>query len=120
MRVRVRLFLLLLSIVLPVNGMAQMLMSVGQLMPQAHVEHVPTQSYADHGMNDGGSDCVGQHEAGHGSFVCKSGHECKSSSLLQISLGKPPALPLGQPLLLHPSDNAPALIPDAVWHPPRA
>lgn len=73
--------------------------------------------HAEMGMQ---GDACFDHEQPGKDVVCKSGQECKTSSLLQLSLGKPLTLPLGQPVLVHPSDSTPALIPDAVWHPPRA
>lgn len=116
----VRLFvLLLLSLALPINGMAQALMVAGQ-GTLAH-ESMPMPAHHAHpGMADAQTDCLEAGDASKGSLVCKSGQECKSSSLLQLSLGKPLVLPLGQPPAAQASEPAPSLIPDAVWHPPRA
>lgn len=120
MQRHVRLFIfLLLSLVLPINGMAQMLLPVSQVGNMSHGSQAEASSlmHAEMGMQS--DECVDHEQPGKG-VVCKSGQECKTNSLLQLSLGKPPMLPLGQPVPVHPSDSTPSLIPDAVWHPPRA
>lgn len=113
------LVLLLLSLALPLNGMAQALMVAGQGTTPAH-ESAPMPAHHAHADMAGDSDCMSAGDSSKGSVVCKTGQECKSSSLLQLSLGKPLLLPLGQPPAAQASEPAPALIPDAVWHPPRA
>lgn len=113
-------FLLLLSFALPINGMAQALMVAGQGTLGAHESMQMPAHHAHQGMAEVETDCFEAGDSGKGSQVCKSGQECKTSSLLQLSLGKPLSLPLGQAPALPPSEPAPALIPDAVWHPPRA
>lgn len=113
-------FLLLLSFALPINGMAQALMVAGQGTLGAHESMQMPAHHAHQGMAEAETDCFEAGDSGKGSQVCKSGQECKTSSLLQLSLGKPLSLPLGQAPALPPSEPAPALIPDAVWHPPRA
>lgn len=118
----IRLFvLLLLSFALPINGMAQALMLAGQGTDSHHA--MPMPSADDHHAHPGmaQSDCFEAADgAKQGSLVCKTGQECKSSSLLQLSLGKLLSLPLGQAPALPPAEPSPSLIPDAVWHPPRA
>lgn len=114
------LVLLLLSVALPINGMAQALMVAGQGTPAAHEAMQMSAHYAHQGMADAESDCFEAGDSGNGSQACKTGQECKSSSLLQLALGKPLNLPLGQAPALPPSEPAPSLVPDAVWHPPRA
>lgn len=113
-------FLLLLSFALPINGMAQALMVAGQGTLAAHESMQMPAHHAHQGMADAESDCFEASDSSKGSLVCKTGQECKSSSLLQLSLGKPLNLPLGQAPALPSSEPAPSLIPDAVWHPPRA
>jgi len=116
----VRLFIfLLLSLALPINGMAQMLLPVGQGGMMSHESQAEASSLMHAGMGMQGDECFDHEQPGKG-VVCKSGQECKTNSLLQLSLGKPLTLPLSQPVLIHRDDTAPALIPDAVWHPPRA
>ena len=113
-------FLLLLSFALPINGMAQALMLAGQGSMAAHDSMPMPAHHAHAGMAAGETDCLQADDSGKGSLVCKSGQECKSSSLLQLSLGKPLSLPLGHAPALPSSEPAPSRIPDAVWHPPRA
>lgn len=113
--------LLLLSLALPINGMAQMVLptSQGWAMQHDHAE-MSMAMHADKAAITDDAECLEHDASGKSSAVCKSGQECKTSSLLQVSLGRAPLLPLGQQVSVHPSDIAPALIPDAVWHPPRA
>ncbi len=96
-----------------------MLLPVGQGTMMSHGSHAEASSLMQATMDMQSSECLDHEQPGKGVF-CKSGKECKTSSLLQLSLGKPPTLPLGKPVPVHPSDFTPALIPDAVWHPPRA
>lgn len=72
------------------------------------------------GMSAMGQDCC--HDMAspseHGK-PCKPGQECKTASLLQVSVVKPPVA-LSSPLLsAFSSDFLPARIPSGVWRPPR-
>lgn len=121
MHVTVRLVLLLLSLTLPINGMAHMLMPAGEhKMMHSGDAPISMSMHAEEAGMGADDECFEHDKTGKSTGVCKSGQECKTSSLLQFSLGKAPLLPAGQQVSAHPSDIAPSLIPDAVWHPPRA
>ncbi len=65
-------------------------------------------------------DCCDEQKSAHaGSKVCKSGEECKTSSLLQVVSIKA-ALHVGhQPALVSRSAFIPTPAPGGVWRPPR-
>ena len=119
--------LLLISLMLPVNGMAQSLMGLGTLPTSERFESAAP--YADHGSHAAMQadihtpdamcgDCShAEHNAG--SLVCDSGQECKTSSLLQVMSGGHPNVPSGHSLAVFSSEFLPAAVADAVWHPPR-
>lgn len=120
MRRQVRVFvLLLLALALPINGMAQLLLPGGHGGMMKHESAAEAPDLMHSAMDMQAIGCL-DHEKPSKSGVCKSGQECKTNSLLQLSFGKPLTLPLNRPVFIHPNDSTPALIPDAVWHPPRA
>lgn len=133
MKRSIRLFMLLLiSLMLPINGMAQTLMGVGSSSASQVSESVA--SHASHGTPDGHAGmsmhddhtkdamCGNCSDAEHNddSLVCKSGQECKTSSLLQVFAGTHPRVPPAQSLAVFNSDFLPTAVADAVWHPPRS
>lgn len=132
MKRSIRLFMLLLvSLMLPINGMAQSLMGLGSLPISEPFESAATHaghgSHGSHGtkgvdshaLDAMCSDCShAEHNAG--SVVCESGQECKTSSLLQVMSGEHPNVPSGQSLTVFSSEFLPAAVADAVWHPPRS
>lgn len=123
--------LLLISLMLPINGMAQSLMGLGGLpAPERFESAAPHADHGSHGAHDAMQ--VGMHatdamcgECSHtehnaGSLVCESGQECKTSSLLPVMSGEHPDVPSGQSLAVFSSEFLPAAVADAVWHPPRS
>lgn len=105
------LLLLLLSLTLPLNGVAG---ALAFAEPCAMGQHGIS-------MEDmQASCCEDQHKPLSSSKVCKTGQECKSSSMLQVTVIKTPLL------LSHPaavsltSDFLPTTSPSGVWRPPRA
>jgi hypothetical protein len=120
MKLCIRLCLLLiLSIALPVTGMAQVLMTAGS-SSMDHANHqVSMAKMGSTPVADTEHECCAQHEQGDPT-VCKTGQECKTSSLLKITSMKPPLVALGQHVSVPYHGLIPSLVPDAVWHPPRA
>lgn len=55
-----------------------------------------------------------------GGKVCKTGQECKSGSMLQVSVIKTPVLPSHSAAVSLTSDLLPTTSPSGVWRPPRA
>jgi hypothetical protein len=58
--------------------------------------------------------------AEHGKKACKTGQECKTGSMLQVSVLKPPVTHNGPVLALAPSQAAPDRAPADLWRPPTA
>lgn len=105
------LLLLLLSLTLPLNGVAG---AFAFAEPCAMGQHGIS-------MEDMQASCCEDHQQQMSSGkVCKTGQECKSSSMLQVTVIKTPLL------LSHPaavsltSDFLPTTSPSGVWRPPRA
>lgn len=108
---RLRLVLiLLLSLALPLSGMAG----------RAVAEPCPMQAAGMQMPGDMPPDCCADMAgpAEHGK-PCKSGQECQSGSLLQVSTASP-LLSLSGPVKLScSSDFLPSSSPSGVWRPPR-
>lgn len=122
--------LLLISLMLPVNGMAQSLMGLGSLPISERFESAaPNADHGSHGAHaamqtdihafDAMCGDCSHTEHNAGSVVCESGQECKTSSLLQVMSGEHPNVPSGHSLAVFSSEFLPAAVADAVWHPPR-
>ena len=108
------LMVLLMILVLPVSGMAQtMTFDTGHAMSPSAM----ASSDAASELATSEHDCCDPDAFGS---VCENGQECKTSSLLQLALGKvvSPALS-PRPSALLPG-RAPTRAPDVVWHPPRS
>ena len=107
------LIVLLLSFTLPLTGMAGI---------ETLAEPCPMQSMGMTEMAGMNQDCC--QDAGkmteHGKKSCKTGQECKTSSLLQVSLlNAPPALLTSTPPSLY-SDPILSQAPAKRWRPPCA
>ncbi|MGY2464642.1 MULTISPECIES: hypothetical protein [Halomonadaceae] len=117
MKLYTRFFIVfILSFALPVTGTAQTLMMTGSFsMDHSNVYVTPESSFS----GDTEHECCSQHE--RDDFAdCKSGKECKTSSLLQVAVIKSlPFSPSQLPLVLA-INFVRSLAPDAVWHPPRS
>jgi len=102
----------LISLALPLSGMAGI---------QSPTEPCPIKTTGMTMMCDMNQDCCHEMSSStdHGK-TCKPGQECRSASLLQVSLGKP-ATRLSRPQILTIfSDSLPTQAPSGVWRPPRA
>ncbi|WP_248487999.1 hypothetical protein [Pseudomonas sp. CYM-20-01] len=102
---------LLLSLTLPLTGMAGV---------PSSTEPCPMKMSGMPMMSDMSPDCC-QDGAEHGK-ACKPGQECKTGSLLQLSLAvlKAP-LPSAYPLRVSASSEfIPDRTPSGVWRPPRS
>jgi hypothetical protein len=120
MKLCIRLCLLLvLSIALPITGVAQMLMTAGSYSMDHANHQVTAGDMASMSLADTEHGCCAEHEQGDPT-VCKTGQECKTSSLLKVISMKAPSVVLGQHVSAPYIDLIPSLAPDAVWHPPRA
>jgi hypothetical protein len=124
MKFYIRSFLiLLLMLALPINGMAQLLMPAGSsahhVMPDMEgMEAMATNHALMAGIDDAEPECCEGHEQGKAT-VCKTGQECKTASLLQLTAVKAQLLPAAKPVTTPYSDQIPSRLLDAVWHPPR-
>jgi hypothetical protein len=110
MKRRLHLLLLLLSLTLPINGMAGLIV----LSPPCPMEQ---QGMSMEDMH--ASCCEDQQQQMSGGKVCKTGHECKSSSMLQVSVIKTLVLPAHPTVMSFASDFLPTMSPSGVWRPPR-
>ncbi|MGQ7957070.1 hypothetical protein ACUTAF_05005 [Pseudomonas sp. SP16.1] len=111
MKRRLHLLLLLLSLTLPVNGVAGLL-ALSQPCPMG---------WQDMSMNDmPASCCEDQAQQLAKGKVCKTSQECKSNGMLQISVIRTPVL--FNQALATPSaqDFPPTTSLSGVWRPPRA
>ncbi|MNF34270.1 hypothetical protein D3C84_151070 [compost metagenome] len=102
--------ILLISLALPLSGMAGV---------AASVEPCPMQASGMAMMADMDQDCCQDMEkaAEHGK-ACKPGQECKSSSVLQVPTVKS-ATHLSSPMVVSlTSDFLPPKTPTGVWRPP--
>ncbi|WP_447750371.1 hypothetical protein [Pseudomonas nicosulfuronedens] len=105
------LIILLLSLALPLTGMAGI---------EAPAEPCPMQSLGMSPMAGMGQDCC--EDSGkatqHGKKDCKTGQECKTSSLFQVSVLKAPLPPVTpeRPTLY--ADLILSQAPSALWRPP--
>lgn len=109
-----RLFIfMLLGFTLPLTGMA------GIEMP---MEPCPMQSMGMTEMAGMNQDCC--QDAGkmteHGKKSCKAGEECKTSSLLQVSVLKTPSSTIAPTVPAHYSDLILSQAPSERWRPPCA
>ena len=112
MQRHLRLFLLLLlSFVLPLNGMAGVV-AVAEPCP------MEAQHLAMDGMQ--GSCCDDQQKQPAAGKTCKSGQECKTGCTLQVSVIKSSVVPSSQTVPSYSLDFIPAPTPFGVWRPPRA
>ncbi|EPJ76099.1 MULTISPECIES: hypothetical protein [unclassified Pseudomonas] len=102
----------LISLALPLSGMAGI---------QSPTEPCPMHTTGMTMMGDMNQDCCGDmsSSADHGK-PCKPGQECRSASLLQVSLGKPATRLSSPQMLTIVSALLPAQAPSGVWRPPRA
>ena len=109
--------LLLLSLTLPVNGMASRLMSAhGPHQPVDPTHAMASLAETDHGALD---ECGGDQATASDAQTCKPGLDCKSGGLLQVAGGKATAPLFGQP---GPSSLSSASLlgrSEPLWHPPR-
>ena len=101
--------LLLLSVMLPLNGMAD------RVTP---AESCPMASHgsAMDGMQDSG---CGDQQQRSGEKTCKIGQECKIGYALQVSAGKASFGPSRQAVPAFTDNFIPSLTPFGVWRPPR-
>ena len=114
MTVKMRSFLILLLVLtLPINGMAQLLMPA-----TSSVHHQMADMEGMSGMDNADQDCHEGQDQGP-TTVCKSGQECKTSSLVQIAAAKAAVIPAAKPVTTPYNDQIPSRLLDAVWHPPR-
>lgn len=105
------LLLLLLSLSLPLNGVAGAL---------AFSQPCPMEQH-DIAMAEMQSACCEDHpQQMSGGKVCKSGEECKGSSMLQVSVSKTPLLFSRSVAATPTHDFLPTTSPSGVWRPPRA
>lgn len=111
---RLRLFIVvLLSLALPLTGMAGI---------EAPTEPCPMQNSGMSMMAGMDQDCcqdMGKMTQ-HGKKSCKSGQECKTSSLLQVSIIKPPITPATHLQAPGYSDVVLSQSPSDLWRPPCA
>ncbi|NDZ07177.1 hypothetical protein [Pseudomonas aeruginosa] len=104
------LLLLLLSLTLPLNGVAGVL---------AFSEPCPMEQHGI-SMEDMQASCCEDHQQQMSSGkVCKTGQECKSSSMLQVSVIKTPLLFSRSVVITPTHDFLPTASPSGVWRPPR-
>lgn len=111
---RLRLFIiLLLSLALPLTGMAGF---------EAPVEPCPMQEQGMSQMAGMDQDCC--QDAGkmtpHGKKACKTGQECKTSSLLQVSLLSAPHHPVAPQTPSRYNHLLLSQAPADLWRPPCA
>lgn len=106
------LLVLLISLALPVTGMAALELSAEPCQMQSatqtyeHIGHLPV-------VED---DDAHSHE---GNPLCESGHQCKTGSLLQAALAKPGLIAALAPLSVHYPEFYPIRSNADVWRPPR-
>ncbi|MFU3596023.1 hypothetical protein [Pseudomonas boanensis] len=112
MKRRLRFLLVfLISLALPLSGMAGI---------EAPAEACPMQAAGMSQMADMDMACCHDLDkmAEHGKKACKTGQECKTGSMLQVSILKPPVTLTG-PVL---ADSYPVAVPDRspadLWRPP--
>ncbi|WP_137820191.1 hypothetical protein [Pseudomonas sp. 2FG] len=106
----------LISLALPLSGMA----GLAAATEPCPMKTAGMAKMAPETSTDAGQDCCQDmgSPSGHGK-LCKPGQECKSGSLLQVSIVKP-ATRLASPLVLSlSSDFLPVRTPSGVWRPPR-
>lgn len=102
----------LISLALPLSGMAGI---------QSPTERCPIKTTGMTMMGDMNQDCC--HEMSSSTDpgkTCKPGQECRSASLLQVSLGIPATRWSSPQILTIFSDSLPTQAPSGVWRPPRA
>jgi hypothetical protein len=101
----------MISLALPLSGMAGV---------QAPTEPCPMKTMGMAMMDDVGMDCCNDMKSPseHGK-PCKSGQECKSVSILQVSIFKPSVTVISPVVLSFFSDTLPVQTPSGVWRPPR-
>ncbi|NBA98606.1 hypothetical protein [Pseudomonas sp. R5(2019)] len=102
----------MISLALPLSGMAGV---------QAPTEPCPMKTMGMAMMDDMGRDCCQDMKSPseHGK-PCKSGQECKTGGMLQVSIGKPGVTVSSPVVLSFSSDFLPVQTPSGVWRPPRA
>ncbi len=114
MTTRLRLLLcLLLCLALPVNALAAL--AVTQEPCPMAAEH------QDMAM-DQAHDCCDEQSGAPGGAgkLCKSGHQCQGSSLLQAAIGKPPLSMAVAALPTSHSEFMSSPTAEGLWRPPRA
>jgi len=101
----------MISLALPLSGMAGV---------QAPTEPCPMKSMGMAMMDDMGMDCCNDMKSPteHGK-PCKSGQECKTGGMLQVTILKPPVTVFSPVVVSYPSDSLPVQTPSGVWRPPR-
>ena len=106
-------FIFLISLSLPLTGMAGV---------EAPTEPCPMQASGMSHMAGMDGDCCDDmgKMAEHGKKACKTGQECKTGSMLQVSVLKPPVTHTGPILALAPLQAVPDHSPADLWRPPTA
>lgn len=101
----------MISLALPLSGMAGV---------RAPTQPCPMKAMGMAMMDDMGMDCCNDMKTAseHGK-PCKSGQECKSGGMLQVSIFKPPVTVFSPVLLSFFSESLPVQTPSGVWRPPR-
>lgn len=101
----------LISLALPLNGMASL---------AAVTEPCPMQAAGMQMMGDMNPDCCEEmgSPSEHGK-PCKSGQECKTASMLQVSTVKSSVTRSNPIVVAFSSDFLPTQTPSGVWRPPR-
>lgn len=107
------LLIFLISLALPLNGMAGI---------EAPTDPCPMQAAGMSQMTNMDMDCCQDHGkmAEHGKKACKTGQECKTGSMLQVSILKPPVSLAGPAVPAPYPEAAPDRTPADLWRPPCA
>ncbi len=103
--------IVLLSLALPLSGIAGLAEAT---------EPCPMKAVGMEMVGDMNQDCCQDlgNPSEHGK-PCKSGQECKTATLLQLSFVKPPITSSSPVGVSFSNDFAPAQAPSGVWRPPR-
>lgn len=103
----------LISLALPLGGMAGV---------EAPTAPCPMKSSGMAMMADVDLDCCDDMGtmAEHGKKACKTGQECKTASMLQVTIVKPPVTLSNLAPSVSYSNHFSSLTPTIVWRPPRA
>jgi hypothetical protein len=116
-------FVLLISLVLPVNGMAAFEMGIEPCqMAGSQADLAELTSYQPHGMHSMAGLQAGidpAHENAEDDAPCPSGLQCKSPGMLVLELAR--SVPTGAPsaVTAYFPDHIPTSAGDNHWRPPR-